>query len=323
MTNKSQNSINNKRMYIAVAVMLVALAAVGSLIGALAQFNSIDSIADELSTDESSAEVSEVSEDSSDESVEPAVDYKYYDTLVLENRPYNNSTVATGSLAVVNMNSSTMPVVDSEKLARISTTMTKNVYGLSGNALKLERDAIVNIDKMICSFYEEVPKNGLIINQAYMDPSSVSDENVDLTTAYSVRFSIYKSNYSFKDEEFSYLRDQAYRYGVIQRYPDGKSAYTGREADNTIYRYVGVAHSWYMNFYKLSLEEYLDKIRTEKVLEFDSQIEANTAYVVYYVPVDASVGTTYVPVPTNSNFPHTVSGDGSGGFVVTVKIKKQ
>ena len=189
-------------------------------------------------------------------------------------------------------------------------------------SLVLYEEAVVGIDKFICSFYEEVPNNGLIINKGYTssDKISASETVIDLTTGYSVQFSIYNSAYKFSDVEFGYLRDQAYKYGVIQRYPEGKREYTMHDADNTIYRYVGLAHSQYMNLYRFSLEEYIDKVRTEKVIEFKSELEDNTAYVVYYVPLDENVETTYVPLPQGEQYSYSISGDGGNGFIVAVKV---
>jgi hypothetical protein len=216
-----------------------------------------------------------------------------------------------------------MPIVDDAKLKIVYSVASHKIYGLSGSGLKMYNDAITNFDKFLISFYEEVPSNGVIINKAYSPFSAGgTDKNAELSTGYSLELSLYKSKYKFSDPEFGYLRDQAYRYGLIQRYPEGKSSITGVEADDKIYRYIGVAHSWYMNLYKYTLEEYVGKITTEKVLEFDSQLEPSSAYVVYYVPLDASKNTTYVPVPVDDKYTYSVSGDGSSGFIVTVKVPK-
>jgi hypothetical protein len=75
-----------------------------------------------------------------------------------------------------------------------------------------------------------------------------------------------------------------------------------------------------MQRYKLSLEEYLDKIKTEKVIEFKSRFEADTAYVIYYVSSNDQGNTTEIPLPSGGEN-YQISGDGSDGFIVTVKIQ--
>lgn len=311
---------NIKIAYVIIAAVLFML---GSFVAALAQFGNVEFVDPVESSDEVSLDFSEVSEESSLPPEEPEVDYLYYDDLNMESRAFANSAVSNGCLAIVNSENGSNPVVDTGKLKSVYSVASHKVYGLSGSGLKLYGEAIDNLDAFIVSFYDEVPSNGIIINKAYSPYSAGgSDKDAELATGYSLQLSIYNSKYSFSDPEFGYLRDQAYRYGVIQRYPDGKVQFTGNEVDNTIYRYVGVAHSWYMNLYKYSLEEYVEEIKDKKVLEFDGQLESNASYVVYYVPIDGAKNTTYVPVPTNENCTYTVSGDGGNGFVVTVKIAK-
>ena len=179
-----------------------------------------------------------------------------------------------------------------------------------------------NLDRFIVSFYEQIAKNGVIVDKGYTSADALvtSDASVDLASGYTFKLSIYNSNYKFSSPEFAYLKEQAYKFGIIQRYPSDKENYTGFEENSTIYRYVGLAHSMYMNHYRHSLEEYIDKIRTQKVIEYKSDLELNTMYVIYYVPLDSSVETTYVPLPSNENCTYTVSGDGGKGFIVTVKM---
>ncbi|MBR2901088.1 MAG: hypothetical protein IKC39_02450 [Clostridia bacterium] len=318
-----QRNIKKPNIKIAYVIIVAVLFMLGSFVAALAQFGNVEFADPAESSEEVSAEVSEVSQEVSDTSKEPEIDYLYYDDLNMESRAFANSAVVNGSLAVVNSKGGAMPVVDTGKLKSVYSVASHKVYGLSGSGLKLYGEAIDNLDEFIVSFYDEVPSNGVIINKAYSPYSAGgSDKEAELSTGYSLQLSIYNSKYKFSDPEFGYLRDQAYRYGVIQRYPDGKAEHTGNESDNTIYRYVGVAHSWYMNLYKYSLEEYVVEIKDKKVIEFDSQLESGVSYVVYYVPIDDGKNTTYVSVPTNENCTYTVSGDGGSGFIVTVKITK-
>lgn len=314
-----EKSTNKTTMLICGCLAVIFL--LGSYIAALAQFgNPIEYKSDETSVIEESSE-----EESSEVSIESVAEseYKYFDKMQFERRPFSNGSVADGSLAVVNETNKTFPVIDQSEIVNIGLVKTESVYGLSNMSLVMYEEAITNIDKFIVDFYQQVPRNGLIISKGYtsVDAVNKSEATVDLVTGYSVQFSIYNSSYKFSDPEFAYLREQAYRYGVIQRYPSGKESYTGRDSDNTVYRYVGLAHSMYMNHYMLSLEEYIDRIRTYKVIEYESELENDVAYVTYYVPVDETTGTTYVDVPVGDNCSFTVSGDGAKGFVVTVRIE--
>ncbi len=309
-----------KKSNIIIIGLVAALVLLASYACALAQFD-IQWVEDVESSEPTESVVSVESDDLSEVSQSQKV-YEYYDEFVFEAYPYQNKSVVDGSLAIIKDGSNGFPSIDQSQIVNIGEVRT-NVYGLSNMSLVLYQEAIANIDKFIVSFYDQVPSNGLIINKGYTsrDKIAQTDTTIDLVTGYSVQFSIYNSSYKFSDTEFSYLRDQAFRYGVIQRYPSGKEQYTSHDSDNTIYRYVGLAHSQYMNRYRYSLEEYIDKVKTEGVIEYKSELEDNVAYVIYYVPLDDSVGTTYVDLPQNENCTYSVSGDGFDGFIVSVKIE--
>ena len=318
-SNKPNVTKNNALLVF--AGLIAALVMLTSFVMALSKFDDGGKI-DESSLFESSEESVEESVAESSEPQEESGEYAYYGKFEMENHPRLNSDVVNGPLAIVKGDNGKFPNVDQASLVNVSKKKTSNIYGLSNTSLVMYEEAIVNIDRFIVSFYDYLPKNGLIIDKAYTTPEVVtlSDPNVDLATGYSVKLFVYNSSYNFGSEEFAYLKDQAFRYGVIQRYPENKESYTGFEANGSIYRYVGLAHSAYMNHYRHSLEEYIDKIRTNKVIEFESELEENVSYVVYYVPLSTSVETTYVPLPADPDYTYTISGDGSSGFIVTVRV---
>ena len=55
----------------------------------------------------------------------------------------------------------------------------------------------------------------------------------------------------------SWLRDHAWRYGFILRYPAGSETLTGRDSDPCHYRYVGEAAAEQIHAMNATLEEYL------------------------------------------------------------------
>ncbi len=117
--------------------------------------------------------------------------------------------------------------------------------------------------------------------------------------------------------KYEWFTENAMKYGFIVRYPQGKSEITGEEARERTYRYVGVPHSVYMQTNGLTLEEYIDQIKSytpEAPLEIAGE---KYTYNVYYVPA-AETGSTKVPVPENVKY--TVSGNNFDGFIVTVTI---
>lgn len=328
----NKKSASNKNLLLVAVGVLAALIMLTSFVVALSKFadngdaDTSDQSAVESETtnsDASGATSEEIeSSDASNEVSQWGSSDGYYASLVMENYPHANASSYNGPLAVVSSANGAYPSVDDSKLVKIAQKKTAGVYGLSNTSLVIYEEAMSDMDRFIVGFYEQVPKNGIIVNKGFTSPDALSanDQTVDLASGYSFQLSIYNSSYKFSSPEFAYLKEQAYKYGIIQRYPAEKSNYTGFEENASVYRYVGLAHSMYMNHYRHSLEEYIDKIRTQKVIEFKSELELDTMYVIYYVPVDESVETTYVPLPTNEGCAYTVSGDGGKGFIVTVKM---
>ncbi len=320
-----QNELNkNKRTLSGISLLAgaIALIVLVSTVFALAQFRTPES---DISTVESSEPVPQQDESSQEQSTaevsEPSKD-TYYSKLILEDTAFSNSDVVNGSLAVITGSGDKFPTIDEAKKTAISRLKTGNVYGLSTTALVAYESAIKAIDSLIVAFDAQSVKNsGLIISRAYMQHETIGDhpEYADLTTGYSVELALYNTNNKFTDEGFKFLPDQCYKYGVIQRYPTGKETYTNVASSSTIYRYVGLAHSWYMNYYNLCLEEYIDKLRTERLIEYKSELESNVEYIIYYVEADQSGNTTNIPIPANANYTYEISGDGNSGFIVTVR----
>ena len=306
--------------------LIVAVTALlfGSFVLSLSKFSDEDDVDDTDASQQTNSEVSK--QDSAVESSsgqEPSTEsgYKYYNDIAFEQCAFGNDLVYSGDLAVITGENGKYQVIpDDDPLVSIYGKKTGS-YGLSGTSLKLRETAMANFDRFIMSFYSVFPRNGLGVDKAYVSPESLSQgARADLASGNSVVFEVYGSGGSLSNKDFSYLKEQAFRYGIIQRYPEGKEVNTGIEANSAIYRYVGVAHSCYMNHYNLCLEEYIDKLRTEKVIEYDNEYEDDASYVMYYVNKNVSNDVTYVPLPSGGSYEYSVSGDGSDGFIVTIKI---
>ena len=57
-------------------------------------------------------------------------------------------------------------------------------------------------------------------------------------------------------KEYSWMQDNAYKYGFIQRFPKGYESVTGFRAEPWHYRYVGKKIAKYMHDEKITYEEY-------------------------------------------------------------------
>ena len=66
----------------------------------------------------------------------------------------------------------------------------------------------------------------------------------------------------------AWMRENAWRYGFILRYPEGSESVTGRSADSGHYRYVGLTAAEQITGLGITLEEYMDMFYTQ-----DAEIE--------------------------------------------------
>ena len=323
MQNNNRKSYNEK--HIPLIALLIAFVMLVSFLVALLKFPRVNNADVEGVSSYSSAHIDDsVAEEQESDVSEPQAtkpqkdkENQYYKNIDFTTVSVNNAEVSNGSLAVIKPDNKYFPVVDEENLTNIYAKKTPKKYDLSTVALDVYDEAFQCFDDLFVKFYDSVSGSKVIVNKAYLNKNECSGDaqSLDLSTGYSVQLQ------SVSDDKAIFLREQSYKYGIIQRYPSGKDLFTGYEGNSSLYRYVGHAHSYYMNYYKFCLEEYIDKLRTESIIEFKSGIE-NAIYVVYYVPMDGNASSTNVKVPADENYQYSISGDGAEGFIVTVKVSQ-
>lgn len=81
----------------------------------------------------------------------------------------------------------------------------------------------------------------------------------------------YKLDFS-KSKEYKWLMDNAYKYGFVLRYPEGKKDITGLSFAPWHFRYVGIDLAKILHNQNLTLEEYL-KVADENVTNTDNKKE--------------------------------------------------
>ncbi|MEK4516738.1 M15 family metallopeptidase [Paenibacillus sp. FSL H8-0122] len=110
--------------------------------------------------------------------------------------------------------------------------------------------------------------------------------------------------------EGQWLRDNAWDYGFILRYPEDKTDITGIKYEPWHFRYVGLPHSVIMRDKNFTLEEYLEFLKEQQSI---TTTVNGTKYQISYVEVQ---GNTPVPVPAGKHL--ELSGDNIGGVIMTV-----
>lgn len=88
--------------------------------------------------------------------------------------------------------------------------------------------------------------------------------------AYDIMGEDYNAKYTEEfanSKESQWLKENAYKYGFIERFPQGKESQTNRRAEPWHYRYVGVDIAQKMKQEQLTLEEYLNESTVPTTIE--------------------------------------------------------
>ncbi len=120
-------------------------------------------------------------------------------------------------------------------------------------------------------------------------------------------------------EYYTWLTENAHKYGFIQRYPDDKTTITGVTNYPEYFHYVGDGPAMYMKQNNLCLEEFVAQI---KAYSHSNPLEVTDAngqdWLIYYTALEGDTATVKLP----TNFTYTVSGDNDGGIIVCVSLSK-
>ena len=120
--------------------------------------------------------------------------------------------------------------------------------------------------------------------------------------------------------DYSWINENCYQYGLILRYPEGKTDITRIQYEPWHFRYVGLPHAYFMTQNGMALEEYIEFL---KGFKFDGvHVEVmvgDDVYEIYYQP--ATKEKTAIPIPKNCKG-YEISGNNIDGFIVTLKYSK-
>ena len=243
----------------------------------------------------------------------------------------SDDVYSRGTLLVVNNDTKIHVYPSDSRLVKIEAPNKSDSYKVKTSAMRLDSDALAAFNSMLDAYYTETGDNTVIITSAYrteaeqeaLISSSVKAGFSDHHLALSVALKRNDSSGTSELPDGHWIYENCYKYGFIQRYPEGKEESTG---DTQRYfnclRYVGVAHATYMHENDLSLEEYVAAVKGYTYEGTHLAVTAGGArYEIYYVPANLTGGAdalTTLPVPKELEYSY--SGNNTDGFIVTVKL---
>ena len=233
--------------------------------------------------------------------------------LILINNDHAYSFPKNATSALVDMREELEAVTDNDLYGFPSATAK---YLFNGTALKA-------FNRMMEKYYEVTEDDTLVIQTAYRSKeqqpasSSIKPGHSDHHSGYCIAF----TEAFAQNETAEWITENCHKYGFVVRYPEKKGDITGIKYNyEECFRYVGVAHATYMAQNELCLEEYIKILSKDHTYDKDhlqvTGADGNN-YSIYYVPLSNDPVTT-LNVP--KNYSYTVSGDNSGGFIVTINL---
>lgn len=108
-----------------------------------------------------------------------------------------------------------------------------------------------------------------------------------------------------------WLRENAWKYGFVLRYPEDKEDITGISYESWHFRYVGFPHAAFMTQQGYCLEEYIDWLQQEHTYRM---AVGDDVYEVYHQRAEGDI----INVPVDSDF--EISSDNDGGYIITAKV---
>ncbi len=265
---------------------------------------------------------------SNDTSEESSEEKENFDIIEID-----SSSVYKGDLILVNKKNHYMFAEEEQAIDVYDLKTIK--YKLGTGEEKLFEKTILSANDFLGDFYDLSGKtnvtmiNGFITKEEQQQKyekyiKSVSAEEAqkwgvkagesDHHTGLSFNLMLYPSGGKIGEGEYSWLIENAHRYGFVLRYPADKSEITQVKDDNH-FRYVGIPHAEYMYSNKLTLEEYIELLEKTSYSSPLKIISGNEEYLVYYSPADKTVSKTEIKVPKGMSY--NISGDNSNGFIIT------
>jgi len=276
-------------------------------------------------TDSSSAETDKSTQpsSSSSETVQPSE--SGFNTVNLE-----YSEINKGDLVLVNKS---YEYKFTEELDIVDVFSHKNdCYTVSDMEISLDSNVISYFNSFMEAYNTANNNKDIRIIEAYRSKDTQDEKFSGNQTDIAGGFSEYNtartfdlgsfpesgsSYYLVNEGVYSWIYENASSYGFILRYPESKDLITGMTSSTYTFRYVGIPHAIYISQNNLTLEEYIENIKSYNNENPLKVTDGTKNYNIYYVPATPD-STTQVPVPSDQSY--TISGNNIDGFIVTITL---
>lgn len=261
-------------------------------------------------------------------------DLKNYDKVIKV-----RDDLYTGSLILVN-NEYPCKMDTDKDLVRISEYQN-GAYKIMDEDIWVNREMLQHFNRMMEEFKKSTGNHEIIVTSGYRtlrEQSKNLQEKIKLYgieearnwamlpgysehhTGYAVDISIYTDQGNYiryrGQDEYGWINENSYKYGIIRRYIGDKKDITGVSNEEWHYRYIGVPHSYIMTAKALCFEEYIEYLKRFTVDKKHLKVKCPEGkYEIYFVPTQGEETEILVPKGTK----YSILGNNVDGFIVTVK----
>lgn len=300
-------------------------------------------------TENQDGTVTDIIEDETDPEASTTSDPTQQSSYLFKSVTVSSSEVGSGHLVLVNNNIALLNEVNEDELV-IVREYKNSAYWVKDYSVLVLPDTMDALNEMLLAFYNATGNDSVMVRSGYRsfayqqelyedELSSTGEDSSTLVaqagysehhTGYAIDFTTYNgSSYSDFDGtgDYEWIMENCYKYGFINRYPDGKESITLIDNEPWHFRYVGIPHAQVMYDYDMCLEEYISFIKNYTI---DSgfllvNTDDDAQYIIYYVPMsDSDTTTIYVPLTDDgvTAYPYEISGNNVDGFIVTVTLQE-
>ncbi len=256
------------------------------------------------------------------------------------------SDIHKGNLILVNRDYSYTDI--NPDLVNIYANMT-NSYNVDRSDMELDKTMLAAINSMLDEFASKTGITNVLANSGYRsydEQKQMYDDDMEMTglsyselvappgnsehhTGYAMDFAV-DDGYEYpalrNEGEYSWIYDNADRFGMILRYTEQNRHITGYMAESWHFRYIGPVHASLVKRMGVAYEQYIGFLKDftfENALEY--KFSDSEFYKIYYVPA-SDTEKTEIPIPyeafenRDNQWEYTISGNNADGFIVTLRI---
>lgn len=233
--------------------------------------------------------------------------------VVTPERKLNDSIASRIEASITDMKKYNNELLSSSSDANLISHYT---YG-SGD-YRLTKETIRALNRLTNALSSEMSINDVLIAFTY---STDIDNDYDVEHVIGTVVDIKREDgVEISGTVLEWMNAHCYEYGLINSDPSGAIHDAGNIVKTTQFRYVGLPHAKFISENELTVEEYVNELKTahnSPDTALSISVSDESTYLVYYLSQDSEK----LSVP--SNYVYTISDDNMGGYIVTVDLSKE